>query len=652
MDTAARAELLQALDRAEAESEVEAVVITGQDRSFPGGIPVTEIAGGEAAPTLGEICRRIAEFSKPVVAAMRGEVVDGGLALALAAHARLAAVGTRLGLTAIRRGLVPGGGVTQRLPQLVGAGPAIEMIFAGRVLGVESGHLRGLCRRIVPRDVVGEAVEAARELAAAGFPVVQEGLPPGLSDPIGYQEALAARRAAPSALPPEAAAALTCIEAAQLLPLEAGLAMEEDLRAELRQTARAQGLIRTMALEARGPGGAAARRQLTVLGDGPTALILARRALEAGHDVVLAEQRDGGAQAGIRRIAAWLGQEVTRGQLSDAAQAAQMERLSGGPSGEMLQSAEIVIEACDAPLEMMAALVKNILSAVGGGVPVLLSSNMELQADRLASLLEARVLGLALSPHPGTGQRGLAELVVAPDADGGAVTRAAALVRRLGYGLVICPARRGLLAGRLKAAMLAASAWCVARGAGPQKVDAALGWPLGPFHQADVEGPAVQVERFAVLGWPASYGQLFDGFDHAGRKGRASGRGIFSYAQQGAAGDYDAAAQALIGEWRGGGETEALSPASIRRRVWSALFSAGLRLLDEGAALDAGDVDLAGLEALGVPRASGGPMKTGEIRGLLTVKRELEAWEADAPELWAASERLTEMVKNGEGFGF
>jgi len=289
----------------------------------------------------------------------------------------------------------------------------------------------------------------------------------------------------------------------------------------------------------------------------------------------------------------------------------------------------------------------------GGGVPVLLSSNMALGAGTLHDVLDARTVGLAISEHPGVAGKGLAEIAVADSIDGDAVAQAQALLRRLGYSVVVCPARNGLIAGRLRAAMLAAAEWCVAQGAEPQVIETAMGWPVGPFHQADAEGLDIQRPRFAALGWRAQHGGLFDSFCAAGFTGRAAGQGVFAYDENGVGGEYDAPARDVVERWRlGAPDGRTFSAAEIRRRIWSALFSAGMRLLEDGGARDAGDIDLAALEALGLPRASGGPMKTAEIRGLLTVKRELEAWYADAPALWAGSPRLAEMVKNGEGFGY
>lgn len=653
---AVRDALAAGLERASGDSAVQAVVITGQGRSFPGGLPDDEIADGEAAPTLREICDLIAAFPKPLVAALRGAVRDGGAELALAAQARVAVSGARMVLGDIRRGLIPGAGATQRLPRLVGAGAALDMIFAGRALAVDAPALRGLCDEIVSRNVVGAAAELARKLArdTGQDKAARDAAARGFEDPLEFQAEIAERRGVGVFLPAEAKAALEAVEAAQLLPLASGLAMEASLREDLRGSKRAKGLIRATAAEARGgrASGAVPPDRVTILGDGPTAFGMMCRALDAGMRVELAEQREGGAAQLLRRL-----DSIAR---DDEADRQRRARVSGGPSPERLARASVLIEACDAPLGMMQNLAALIRETVPEGAPVLLSSNMDLRAGELRGLLGGPVLGLALSAAPH--RAGLAEFAVpgaAPD-DVGAFARASALVRRMGRRVVLCPAQDGLITGRLKAAALAAAEWCVAAGASPGAVDAALGWTQGPWHAADTEGLNRVQARFAALGWPTGRGGLAAAFEAAGRSGRISGGGVFHYAQHGASGDLDEAARKIVSDWRrsiGEGDADgdagaALPPAEIRRRIWVALFAAGMRILDARGADGSADVDLAGLEALGLPRASGGPLKAGELRGLLQVRRDLEDWERDAPDIWGPSERLNEMIKMGEGFGY
>lgn len=647
LNHATRRALGEALDRANRDSNITGIVITGAGRGFPGPVPFTEIVTGEAAPTLADICWQIAQSSKPVVAALRGEVRDGGVELALAAQARLAVAGTRVRLGEIRMGLVPGAGGTQRLPRLVGAGVALDLMASGKSVAIQAEVLRGLFRKVVGKNVVGEAVQAAREMPAEAAPQ----MPPGFADPQGYQRELAERRDKAGQVSPEVLALFDLVEAAQLLPIEAGLAMEEARRADLCTTERAKGLIHTVALEhrqARVTGGETIE-SVAVLGDGPLAYGLVQRLLAAGLTVYVAERREGGAAQLIRQIGAALQAEVKRGLLSEEHAQARMGAISGGTSSEYLGRGAIVIEACEAGAVSVPALVEIVAGATRSDVAIVITSGMTLAAGDHAAHLGGRVLGLAL--HAAAQQPGLAELIVPDDAAAGAVGQVVALLRLMGRQVVHCRPENGLIVGRLKGAMLGAAIWCVREGATPDAVDRALGWPRGPFQLADGEGLVRQRTRFEVLGLSEAFGGFVEAFLAEGFEGRVTGRGVLRYGGHGAAGDFDTTAARIVQDWRGATPNGALTPETIRRRVWSALFSAGMQLVERGLVRDAGDIDLAALAALALPRASGGPMKAAELRGLLTVKGELGRWQAQAPMLWQESGLLGEMVKNGRGFG-
>ncbi len=287
----------------------------------------------------------------------------------------------------------------------------------------------------------------------------------------------------------------------------------------------------------------------------------------------------------------------------------------------------------------------------GDGVPVLLSSNMDLHAGDLSDLMAANFCGLALSRRPG-GPVVCAEIAVSDTTDTHVAARAHDLLARLGLPVVLCKAENGLIAQALVAALMAAAEWCVTRGAAPNEVDQALQWPLGPFQRADLEGMAAQSARFEALDWDAAmHGGLFRALDDAGHAGQAVGRGVYDYAAAGKTGSYTVETHAIVNEWMGGEAAGRLSMGEVRRRIWSALFYAGLGLLEAGTARDGGDIDLVALEVLSLPRASGGPMKTAELRGFLGVRRELEAWGGEDPAIWDGSEVLDAMIKNGWRFG-
>ncbi|MDU8929107.1 enoyl-CoA hydratase-related protein [Alisedimentitalea sp. MJ-SS2] len=650
LDGAARAALRRELERAAADKDAAAVVITGQERGFPAGLPVHEIGDGTAMTELAALCRQVETLEKPVVAAMRGVVMDGGFELALAADARLATRGTSVGHRDIRCGLLPGAGATQRLPRLIGARAALDLLLGGQAVGVTAAQLNGLCHAIVDRNVVGAANALARRMLDAPEQAETGGLPTGMGDPIAFQQAIEEHRR--KAETPEAVSMVKAVEAAQLLPLEVGLEMETVLRDELLNSDRAKGLLRSWVVEAdavQTGAGTEVPGCLTLLGEGPFAQILARRALQAGLELRLAEQREGGAAGLTERLKSQLDTEVSKGLITSDDRDGQLARLSGGAADAMLQDAEFVIEAGTSRIEMMEAVAATLRGLTDESVPVLLSSNMALRAGDLAGIMGQNCCGLALTRRPG-GPVICAEIAVSEDTDTEMVARAHGLLTRLGLPVVDCAARNGLIAQALMAGLMAAAEWCVAHGAAPNEVDQALQWPLGPFQRADLEGMAAQSTRFEALGWAETHGGLYRSLDAAGHGGQAVGRGVYDYAT-GTAGEYTVDVHAIVNDWQGEVGQGAPSLGEIRRRIWSALFFAGLQLLQNGTARDGADIDLVALEALSLPRASGGPMKTAELRGLLSVRRELEGWGREDPAIWNRSELLNEMIKNGWRFG-
>lgn len=594
---------------------------------------------------LAELGREIENSPKPVVFVLRGMVQDDALALALACHGRVASTNARISLGAVRQGLVPGGGVTQRLSRMIGAGTALDLMLSGQEIPVSSGVLRGLFRKIVGRNAVGEAVQAARTMAAETMP--QDW--PGFADPAQYQADIATRRAKLGSLPPEAKAIFDCVEAAQLLPIDAGLEMEAALCQELAESARAQALTYVVALESRQEEPDARQDPVTILGDGALAIELTLNVLAAGGEVHIAEQHQGGAKRALEQVRLHLQGEVHAGRIDRAVAQERGERLSGGNSDYALAEAGFVIEACGVGADKAPAVIAHVVEKTDGSAPLLFTSGVALHARQIAAQMHGRVMGLAL--HKAPSSNGLAEFVLGAEGSpqASAAVRAEEKLRQMGFQVVHARPENGLIAGALKAALFSAGEWCVAQGARPDQVDRAMGRPRGPFCQADGEGLAVQADRCAALGMGARHGGLARMFVARGRGGGAGKPGVLSYEAGKSDGVLGKDAATIIDEWRGGMARADLSDEMIRRRIWTALFGAGIRLLERGVAQNLGDIDLAALVALGVPRASGGPMKAGEQRGLLQVKAELDHWQSDAPDLWAPSGLLEDMIKNGRG---
>jgi len=226
LGAAVRAGLVARLAEARADPGVSAVVVRGEGRMFSAGADISEFGKPSLAPILPEVIAAVEAMTKPVVAALHGAALGGGLELALGAHARVALVGSSLGLPEVTLGILPGAGGTQRLPRLIGAEAALRMMLTGRpVTAVEALDI-GLVDRVVEADLTGAAMKLALDLARQGLSVPTRDRCDGLGDPAAYGAALLAARATADPRQPAQARIIDCVAAARDLPFEQGLQRE------------------------------------------------------------------------------------------------------------------------------------------------------------------------------------------------------------------------------------------------------------------------------------------------------------------------------------------------------------------------------------------------------------------------------------------
>lgn len=427
LDWRMRKALGEALDLAEA-TESKAVLIRGEGGFFSVGVDHAEAEAGQPpasvtkVPTLGEICARIEGLACPVVVLIGKPALGGGAEIALAAHLRLAEEAARIGFPDVALGLVPAAGGTQRLPRLVGAEAALDLMLTGRVIGAAEALSMGLIDRVVTGEARREALEAARALAAAGAPRRTGEERAGFRDVAGYRAAVAARRAALLGARPSAADRIVdCVEAALLLPFEQGLAFEgaafDDLVAlpesrALRHFARAERAARklpqaVMAELAKGGG----PQRLAIWGADGGAVNLARAALQAGMSVVLADLAKPVLVAGLEAIAAEQEAAVAAGRMSAAARDADWARLVPAVGPARLGEGEVVVTSRP---DLSLTVSRTVLAM---GVPG-----------------PKGAIGLSLVAAERGGM--LAELAFAGDAAPTRVAQAVALGRRLGWTMV------------------------------------------------------------------------------------------------------------------------------------------------------------------------------------------------------------------------
>lgn len=673
LTAAIRQNMIDAIHRAQNDNAVVGVIIIGKGRGFSTGVETREFAEGLRAPHLGDVCDRIAACSKPVVAAMRGMVLGGGLEMALAADARIVVAGTRIGFPEIKHGIIPGAGATQRLPRLVGAGPALELILSGHVLPIEAAglfDLTGVFHSVVAKGAVPAAIVLAKELAKHQHSNAENPTrDPGFSDPKAYQDAIRARRESATLrhAGDEVFRVIDCVEAALLLPLEAGISFERQafetglceertmalLHIHLAETRRAvPGLGETL------PNGESklGREAETVgiYGDSSTAASLAVSLLDAGISVRIIERSQGGAAKVMRKVTQVFEAAVKQGRLKSGDARTRQSRISGGGDISQLNDVGLIIEAGALPIGHIGDVVGIICDAAAKDTPIILTSGVALRAGKIRSLIAdrvdpicgARILGAVFQP-PAHVKR-LVELAVAPDADPAAMATVLALCDKIGKVAVSSGCWDGLIGQRMMGALCTAAQWCVGHGASVTAVDAALNMAHGPFVMQDREDLEVQCERMSVFYGDGNAAGLNRAMIQAGRLGRASGRGFYRYEDGKPV--HDPKAAQIIHQWGAQNGDHTMTPKEIYARCQAAMVSQGMQLLAQGSALCAADIDVVMVHGFGVLRASGGPMWAAEQAGLLHVLRDLEKFGQDDAALWGATDMLRDMVKNGAKF--
>ncbi|GHE06269.1 hypothetical protein U879_07195 [Defluviimonas sp. 20V17] len=665
LDHAARQGLLAAVDAAQA-PEVKAIVITGAGSSvFAVGEEIAAASASDRVPLLADVLDRIETCGKLVVAALNGQALGGGLELALACHTRIALATARVGFPEVKLGLLPGAGGTQRTSRLCGAAEALKLMLDGAPIDAATAMAMGLLDGVVEEDLLDRAVILARML-------INEGKPPSLTrdrregfrDPQTYAAAIAAARAVErdSRLPaPERI--IACVEAAILLPFEAGMAFERAAAEDLETSKPAAGLRHAARAEARAariPEAGATPRPVGhagVIGGGVMGSGIATALLGAGLRVTLVEVDEEALARGLSRIDDLHERAVARGQLSDTAREGEWARLAGATAIESLRSADIAIEAVPEDEALEAGIFRDLDRVMRPGA-ILATNTSCLDIDDLARVTSrpADVVGLRFfSPVQAMP---LIEVVAGAQTAPEVVTTGFELARQLRKFAVRVRGGDGFIGDRIFSACGAAADFMLEDGATPAAVDRVMrdfGFPLGPYQVADMAGLDIawaRRQRLADSRDPsARYVAIGDRLCEAGRFGRKTGAGYYRYGEGSRMGAEDPAVTRIIEAERAakGIVARNFDYDEIRDRCLYAMVNEGAKILSEGVALRPSDIDLVMLMGYGYPRLRGGPMKTADMIGLLAIRNRLRDWAGDEP-FWTPSALLDEMIKEGRSF--
>ena len=439
-----RAELVQALVSAKMNADIQAIVIASDTAQFSAGADMSELGQSPGPFSLSALCCMIEDFPKPVVVALNGNAVGGGLELALAAHARLAEATAQMSLPEVHLGILPGAGGTQRLPRLVGAGPALQIMLDSTPLGAGQALAIGLVDVVIEQGLRQAAISHAMGLVGQ-VPRRTADRTDGFRDPAAYRTALAVRRSQFSHARSQAALRIVdCVEAAQLLPIDQGLAFEAAAFADLVNTPEAKGLRHAFIAERRAVSLSAdlaavalpVLKSIAIWGGGDRAGDVIVQALGAGLRVSLVDPRRDVLVATLEHIAALQETAVADGRLTAQARDADWSRLGQSLDPAGLVGADLILHVQNA-----GALVDD----PGRGPMIGLGPLGRRASPGAVALMPARAAGLA------------AELCAGPEAPVALRAMGVAFGRRLGWK-VLFSGPGGPIERRLRTAVSAAIA--------------------------------------------------------------------------------------------------------------------------------------------------------------------------------------------------
>ena len=665
-----RAGIVAALDRANAEEAVRALVLTGSQRAFSGGADVTEFGTPKAArePNLRVVIDLIESNAKPVVAAIGGQCLGGGLELALGCHFRVALADATLGLPEVKLGLLPGAGGTQRLPRLLGLEAALNIIVSGNSTPAIKFKGTPLIDEIVEGDLVSGGVAFAHKVVAESLPL-KRARDLKVRDPQSdafLQFAKNTITAASKNFP----APLKCFEAVAASvskPFDEGLKVEREGFLALMATPESRALRHVFAAERAAakipdvPQDIALRaiNQVAVIGAGTMGGGITMNFINAGVSVVLLETTQEALDKGLATIRKNYENSMKKGKLTQAQLDERMALVKPTLSYEDFRAVDLVIEAVFESMDVKEQVFKKLDAVIKPGA-ILASNTSALNLDKIAAFTKRPqdVIGLHFF-SPANVMR-LLEIVrgekTAPDV----LATCMAMAKKIKKIAVVSGVCDGFIGNRMLARYGAAANQLLHQGALPQQVDGALqkfGLAMGPFRMGDLAG--------LDIGWagrkrrqaanPDNYVPIVaDRICEAGRFGQKTGAGWYLYEARKRDPIPAPIVEGLIAEYR---KEQGITPRQIGdveiiERCMYALVNEGARILAEGIAARASDIDIVYLNGYGFPLHRGGPMLYADSVGLPNVVRRLRQFAAEpgADPSWQPAPLLVQLADEGKTF--
>ncbi len=659
----------KSIDEALADPAITAIVLIGAGRMFCGGADLREF--GTPAQTLPpmtfDIRTQMDASSKPIVAAIHGSALGGGLEMALACHYRIAQKGAQLGLPEVKRGLLPGGGGTQRLPRLVGVATATEMIIEGLQINTARALEIGLISEVVEGDLRAAAMAFAQKMAARGgpHPVISQ-MSASIDNAAEFFKTQRDRIRKEKRGLEAPLLCLDCIEKATTTPFAEGSAFERAGLQQLVAGTQSKALRHIFFAEresARIPGiaeDAPTRpiRKVGVLGAGTMGGGIAMSLVNVGIPVVQLETSQAGLDKGRATMSRNYAGTVAKGRLTQADMDKRLGLITGTLSYEDLKDCDLIIEAVFEEMSVKQEVFRK-LDAVCKPGAILASNTSRLNIDQIAAATSRPedVIGLHFF-SPANVMR-LLEVVRGARTSNEVIATSMKLGNTVKKLPILVGNCEGFVGNRMLTPYSREAQFVVEEGASPQQVDQALyrfGMAMGPLAVGDLAG--------LDIGWAGRkrleptrpkhlrYSKIADRICEMGRFGQKTGAGWYRYEAGSRTPLPDPVVDGIIEQCaREAGITRrAVTDEEIIERAIYAMVNEGARILEEGIALRASDIDLVYVNGYGFPAHRGGPMFYADTVGLDKVLARIRQFHKEHGELWTPAPLLEKLVREGKRF--
>jgi 3-hydroxyacyl-CoA dehydrogenase len=672
-----------AIGQLQGDASVQAIVLAGAGRTFPAGADIKEfgkITSGQKSrgEGLAPMLRALEGCPKPVIAAIHGTAFGGGLETALACHYRVAVASAQVGQPEVKLGIIPGAGGTQRLPRLAGLAKAAEMCATGEPVRAADALKAGILDRVIEGDLnqgafarevialLQGALAFAREVIARGEPPRKTRDLPVKQEDAGALQAVrdAVRKRGRGLLAP--LKAVEAVEAAATLPFADGLKKEAELFQECLFSDQSKALIHVFFSErvvSKVPGVSKETplvpiRRGAVVGAGTMGGGIAMAYANAGLSVLLKEVSQEALDRGLATIRKNYAAAVQRGRLSQAEMDQRLARIEPTLSYDRFREADIVVEAVFEGMELKKQVFVE-LDRVTRPDAILASNTSTLDIDALASVT-ARP-GQVIGHHffsPANVMR-LLEIVRGKATSPTVIATSLALAKTLGKVGVLVGNCTGFVGNRMFGPYQREAQFLLEEGATVEQVDAALvefGMAMGPLAVGDLAGLDVswriRKEYQHLVPKGRRVPLVADRLCERGRFGQKTGAGWYRYPEGSRAPVPDPEVEKLIEECADGAgiARRPISAEEIVERTVYALVNEGARILEEGFALRAGDIDVIYVNGYGFPAHRGGPMWYADTVGLARVHERIRQLEQRHGDLWSPAPLLARLAESGKTF--